>query len=104
MLIEVDGDVAVAETYQFSFFWRTPGTDPLMNFLNSNRYADVFERRQDQWRIFRRDFIRNFTVPVLPERFPTPENGWIMPMRGRGDLGYRSVADVVDLIDRERGT
>jgi hypothetical protein len=76
MLVEVDGARAVAETYQFSFYWREPGDDPEFNRLNSNRYRDVFECRHGEWRILRRDFLRNFSFPIRPTGFPTAENKW----------------------------
>ena len=95
MLIEVDGDNAVAETYQFSFYWREPGTDPELNWQNANRYLDVFERRDGEWRILRRDFIRNFSLPIRPVGFPTAENAWPALSQSRDDLAYRSVAERV---------
>ncbi len=95
MLIEVDGDNAVAETYQFSFYWREPGTDPELNWQNANRYLDVFERRDGEWRILRRDFIRNFSLPIRPVGFPTADNGWPALSQSRDDLAYRSVAERV---------
>ncbi|EME22682.1 nuclear transport factor 2 family protein [Rhodococcus triatomae] len=94
MLIDVDGDRAVAETYQFSFYWREPGDDPGLNWLNSNRYRDVFEKRNGEWRILRRDFLRNFTLPIRPVGFPTLENGWPTLSQSREDLAYRSVTDL----------
>jgi hypothetical protein len=94
MLIEVDGDRAVAETYQFSFYWREPGDDPEFNWQNSNRYRDVFERRHGEWRILRRDFLRNFSLPIRPTGFPTAENKWPALSQSRDDLAYRTVADV----------
>ena len=95
MLIEVDGDRAVAETYQFSFYWREPGKDPELNWQNSNRYADVFERRNGEWRILRRDFIRNFSLPIRPVGYPTADNGWPALSQSCDDLGYRSVGEPI---------
>ncbi|MDL9948150.1 nuclear transport factor 2 family protein [Gordonia sp. ABSL11-1] len=92
MLIEVDANRAVAETYQFSFYWAEPGDDPELNWLNSNRYHDVFERRHGEWRILRRDFLRNFSIPIEPTGFPSAENQWLRPSASREDLAYRTVA------------
>jgi SnoaL-like domain len=93
MLIEVDGYYAVAETYQFSLHVQAPGDDPEKNRVHSNRYHDVFERRNNEWRILRRDFQRNFAFPIHAIGFATAENGWPAPLRNRDDLAYRTVAD-----------
>lgn len=102
MLIEVDGDHAVAETYQLSFDWAVPEPggelDPELNWLNMNRYHDFFERRNGEWRILRRDFIRQFRTPIQPRGFPTEENGWIQSTHDHHDLAYRTVADLRDSI------
>ena len=92
-LCEVDGDVALAETYQFSFYWALPGDDPSVNLTNSNRYIDRFERREDRvWRIARREFYRNFTRrETRPFVFPTAENGWPRGSQDRNDPAYRTL-------------
>jgi len=91
MLIEIEGDQALAETYQFSFYWKAPGDDPELNWQNSNRYHDRFERRDGEWRIARREFYRNFSLPIRPVGFPTPENGWPALSQSRDDPAYRSL-------------
>lgn len=93
MLIDVDHDRAVAETYQFSFYWMEPKTDPELNWQNSNRYNDVFERRGGEWRILRRDFVRNFSLPIQPTGFPSGSADWIQPQQSRQDLAYRTAAE-----------
>lgn len=94
MLIEVDGDQAVAETYQFSFYWKAPGDDPALNWQNCNRYLDRFERREGEWRIAAREFQRNFSLPIRPEGFPDAENGWPTFAQSRDDLAYRKPGDL----------
>lgn len=90
-LCEVDGDQALAETYQFSFYWKIPGDDPALNSQNSGRYIDRFERRHGEWRIIRREFIRNFAFPIAPRGFATTQNGWPMPSQSHDDPAYRTL-------------
>ena len=89
-LSEVDGDNALAETYQFSFYWRIPGDDPKLNSQNSGRYIDRFERRHEEWRVIHREFIRNFSFSIAPEGFGSIANGWPMPSQSRSDPAYRT--------------
>ena len=91
MLIEVDGDQALAETYQFSFYWKAPGDDPALNWQNCNRYHDRFEKRDGEWRILRREFYRNFSVPIVPTGFPNAENGWPALSQSHDDPAYRTL-------------
>ncbi|KAK5219255.1 hypothetical protein LTR72_008437 [Exophiala xenobiotica] len=95
-LCEVDGDKAFAETYQFSFYWKKPGDEPTRNAQNSNRYVDRFEKRNGEWRITHRTFIRNFSLPIQPVGFPTVENGWPSLSQSRNDLAYSGVNGVSD--------
>jgi hypothetical protein len=92
-LSQVDGDKAVAETYQFSLYWKKPGTEPTRNVFNSNRYVDRFEKRDGEWRIIHRQLIRNFSYSILPVNFPTAENGWPSLSQSREDPGYQTVND-----------
>lgn len=95
MLIEVAGNRAIAETYQFSFYWKEPGTDPDFNRHNSNRYIDRFEKRDGEWRITRREFVRNFTLPISPSGFPDADNGWLRSSQDRDDLGYQTLESAI---------
>ena len=90
-LCEVEGDKALAETYQFSLYWKAPGDDPALNWYNSNRYIDRFERRDGQWRIVHRELYRSFSFAIRPVGFPTPENGWPMLSQDRSDPAYRTL-------------
>ncbi|MGD0107493.1 MAG: nuclear transport factor 2 family protein [Rhodopila sp.] len=90
-LCEVDGDQALAETYQFSLYWKEPGDDPKHNWLNSNRYIDRFERQNGEWRIIHRELYRNFSVIIQPVNFPSAANGWPMPSQDRNDPAYRTL-------------
>ena len=90
-LSEIDGDQALAETYQFSFYWKTPGDDPKLNSQNSGRYIDRYERRNGEWKVIHREFIRNFSFPIAPKGFSTIENGWPMSSQSRSDPAYRTL-------------
>ena len=93
-LCEVDGDVALAETYQFSFYWGVPGDDPALNFTGSHRYIDRFERRNGEWKIAHRDFLKNFSrKKTRPWIFPTPENRWPAGSQTRDDPAYRNLRE-----------
>ena len=91
-LCEVEGDQALAETYQFSLYWKAPGDDPALNWCNSNRYIDRFKRRNSEWRIIRRELYRNFSFAIQPVGFPTPESGWPMLPQDRNDPAYRTLS------------
>lgn len=92
-LCEVDGDFAVAETYQMSAYWGVPGDDPALNFFNSNRYIDEFEKRDGIWKISHRELLKNFTrSQVSPHVFANDENMWPKSYQSREDHGYRTVA------------
>lgn len=91
-LCEVDGDTALAETYQFSFYWADPGDDQNLNMINSNRYIDRFERRDGVWKISHRELYRNFVrKETRPYVYPTAENGWPMHSQDRNDPAYRTL-------------
>jgi len=90
-LCQVDGEQALAETYQFSFYWAVPGADPKLNTQNSGRYLDRYERRGGAWRVIHREFIRNFSFPIAPAGFGTPGNGWPLAAQDRSDPAYRTL-------------
>jgi hypothetical protein len=93
-LCEVEGDQAVAETYQLSTTWGKDPTDPRVNMQNSNRYIDRFERRNGEWRIAERQLLRNYTyIETRPSEFPDVINGWPKSARDRTDPAYRTVRD-----------
>jgi hypothetical protein len=58
VLIEVAGDVALAESYGVAYHRmdRQPGEafDPAANLVTGFRFVDRFERRAGEWRIARR--------------------------------------------------
>jgi len=90
-LSEIAGDHALGETYQFSFYWKIPGNDPKLNSETSGRYIDRYERRNGEWWIIHREFIRNFSFSVAPEGFGSTENGWPLSSQSRNDPAYRTL-------------
>lgn len=93
-LCEVNGDKALAETYQFSIYWKAPGDDPRLNWFNSNRYIDRFERRNGEWRIIHRTLMRNFSFPIQPQGFPTKENGWPNLSQSHDDPAFSTLKQI----------
>jgi hypothetical protein len=59
-LVEVDGDVAVAETYVHTTHWTARPLKPSHNAQTGTRYVDVFERREGVWRIAERWAVRSW--------------------------------------------
>ena len=60
MLIEIDGDVAFAETYVRAFhrLWTDDGTT--YDRMSSSRFLDRMARRDDEWRIEHRVVVRDW--------------------------------------------
>ena len=87
MLIEVEGDLARAETYGVAFHRGEP-EKPHRNLINGFRYVDRFERRDGAWRIARRTVVTDWTRVDVPEQWwPTPE-GILRGTRGPDDPVY----------------
>lgn len=87
VLIEVEGDVAVAETYGIAFH-RSEEDKPYLNLMTGFRYLDRFERREDGWRIATRTAVTEWSrVDDLAGRWETPE-GLLTGRRDRGDALY----------------
>jgi hypothetical protein len=87
MLIEVEGDLARAETYGVAFHRGEP-EKPHRNLINGFRYVDRFERRDGAWRIARRTVVTDWTRVDVPEQWwPTPE-GILCGTRGPDDPVY----------------
>ena len=56
MLIEIDGDCAVTESYVQAFH-RLPNEDRPYDLVLGGRYLDRLEKRDDCWRILSRRFV-----------------------------------------------
>jgi len=74
VLIDLHDDSATVES-QFSAHQRQPGSDGMQQWDLKGRYLDRFERRNDEWRIFRRTVVYDWVEqqPLPPgsetERF-----------------------------------
>jgi ketosteroid isomerase-like protein len=101
VLIEIEGDIAHTETMCFSpkiLPQRSYNGDKVMRFSGA-RYLRRFERRNDEWRISRSWFIRDWgyflTVPPQTTTigsFPAPadlKNKPFPSLRNQEDLSYK---------------
>lgn len=74
-LIEIDGDTAEVETY-FTLRYVYNEDDGVTTMVVVGRYADVFEKRADSWRIARRAIIldapRHFDRQAAPTAAARP--------------------------------
>ena len=88
MLIDVDRDLARAETYAMAFHRGDP-KKPRRNLINGFRYIDRLARRDRIWRIARRTVVTEWSRVDAPEHWwPTPE-GILCGTRGRDDPVYQ---------------
>lgn len=92
-LAEIDGDVAVAETYAHAWHWTATPTKASHNAQTGTRYVDRFERRDGIWRISERwavrSWIRTEAEGVVVHR---DENVGPIGRRDGQDLVYRAWA------------
>lgn len=90
ILIRLQGDTADVESYFYGYH-RIPAGDTYVEAIQSGRYLDKFEKRNDQWRIIRRyvmvDWFRDHVDAADWERGPL---GQKMEFGGRHpkDLSY----------------
>jgi len=59
-LVELHGDVALAETYAHTSHWTRRPTAPSQNAVTGTRYIDRFEKRDGVWRIAERWATRSW--------------------------------------------
>jgi hypothetical protein len=97
-LIDVEGDVAHAETYVVAYHFADTPTDDAHLYVFGGRYVDRFERRGTTWRIARRLLLRDWTArhPIDPPALEHEqreaaafENG----RRDRDDLSYHAALE-----------
>jgi hypothetical protein len=73
ILMRIDGDKADAESYYYGYH-RVPNGDGFLDSIQSGRYLDKFERRNDEWRIARRrvvvDWFRDYAEAADWEKGP----------------------------------
>jgi hypothetical protein len=96
-LIDLDGDRADCETY-FTAYHHEPRADGDVMGVAAGRYHDLFERRNGEWRVLRRevlfDWIQETQIGDALDRMPLIRRDKCLGRRDRGDASYRSlVAD-----------
>jgi len=93
MLIEIEGDAAVAETYAIAFH-RSAEQKASLNLIIGVRYVDRFERRDGAWKIARRVCVTEWSrVDDAAWRFPIAP-GHLTGKRDRGDVLYEMLAGI----------
>jgi len=98
VFIEVDGEVALCESYGVATHRGPTGADfdPRLNLSTGFRYVDRFERRDGTWAIARRIALVEWS------RVETPDTQWSVPdhhrrgARDRSDPVYWLVPEVRD--------
>lgn len=88
-IAEIDGDVAVAETYCNASHWGEPLDDPRRNFTSGSRYVDVMTREAGRWAIKERWSVREWTRSDAGRLMPKEGSG-PNPARDRTDPVYRA--------------
>jgi hypothetical protein len=68
-LVELDGDTAHVETYAVAYHWKdeVAGTDHPENLVVGVRYLDTVQRRQEGWRITRRQVAPDWRTGPYPQ-------------------------------------
>jgi hypothetical protein len=90
-LIELDGDLALSETYVNAYHWGEPFDDPDKNFSTGSRYVDHMEKRDGVWRIKERWCVRNWVRVEVNSgeiQLPNDDNKWPAAHRGPEDVIY----------------
>lgn len=88
-LVELDGDIARAETYVNAHHWPAQGCeDPSKVFVTGSRYVDRLSRREGVWKIDQRQTVRSWSRSDQ-ERFTggNPDSGPV-GRRGKSDPIY----------------
>ncbi len=95
-LSEIDGDVAVSETYGFAAHWTDSSDDPRHNFTSGFRYVDLMTREAGRWAIRERWAVREWT---------RSDAGRLIPKEGSGPSPARDDTDPLYLArELARGT
>jgi ketosteroid isomerase-like protein len=84
-VVEIDGDVAHAETYYFVVMRGQAGLTNLV----SGRYIDRFERRRDEWRIAARVCMVENMVEVTTADMEATDRLFAPGSSDRSDLSYQ---------------
>jgi hypothetical protein len=83
ILITVDGDEALSETYGDVTLRRVDGDGRFVDTRSLGRYVDRWERRGDEWRIIDRQYLHDFD-----ETIPSPGEFLTTGRRDRLDPSY----------------
>lgn len=87
--IVVDGDVADVETYCVAYRLRQKGDRRVLNTVGG-RYVDRFDRRNGEWRIGHRVWVRDWgTIQQVEREFPA--DGFNHGLRSHDDPAYHRV-------------
>jgi hypothetical protein len=98
--VEIDGNVAHVESYVVYFLLAGKKSDE--NLIASGRYIEKYEKRNGEWRIAIREFIRDVYYKATPLRDLCPEPQGCMGKRDRTDLSYlRPLVPQEDRPDRD---
>lgn len=84
--VEIDGNVAHVESYVVYFL--LAGKKPGDNIIGSGRYIERYEKRNGEWRIAVREYIRDALFKATPLRDLCPEPTGCVGKRDRSDLSY----------------
>ncbi len=84
--VEIDGNVAHVESYVVYFLLAGKKSD--QNLIASGRYIEKYEKRNGEWRIAIREFVRDVYYKATPLRDLCPEPQGCMGKRDRTDLSY----------------
>lgn len=84
--VEIDGNVAHVESYVVYFL--LAGKKPGDNIIGSGRYIERYEKRNGEWRIAIREYVRDVLFKATPVRDLCPEPTGCIGKRDRTDLSY----------------
>lgn len=84
-LVEVDGDMARAETYCFGWYERAARDGSIWSIAQGVRYLDVLARRDGRWAIARRVVVLDWERTFQPSETPPPASSWQRGARGTTD-------------------
>lgn len=89
VLIELNGDRAFAESY-VHIVHRPVIDEKAIELHHYGRYLDVFERRNDEWKILHRHYVQDSNSIVQQVEIPVEENALsVFSKRYPDDLVYR---------------
>ena len=84
-LIEVDGEIARAETYCLGWYERVASDGLTRSIAQGLRYLDQFERRLGRWAISSRVVVLDWEKVFAPDQPSAPAPSWQRGSRGAAD-------------------